>query len=206
VIQNLQSSNPLPTGQVLQSVGYGTGIQHQPGRVIESDGFQTLLEQYLPDNLIAMAHVELLNATRMDHMVFPLGPKDEDDINFSGARVKSKEDVDEAEMPEEHKERTTLTDKEIIGMLAEVNCKVRRIVHGETARHVYFWSADNMARDKALDKAYKLRGRYKAEIEPPKGNQGNTYNFLFSEDVKKNIRDIESVIKTQLIKKNVQEN
>ena len=184
-------------GQVLASVGYGIGVQNQPGRITETEGFKALLEQYLPEDMLAKKHVQLLNATRMDHMVFPLGPKDEDDINFSGARVSNHEEEDEER--EEFKERTTLTDQEIIAMLAEVNCKVRRIVHGNTARHVYFWSADNIARDKALDKAYKLRKRYGEEqgIIPPKSH--NTYNFIFSPDVQERVRTIEAEIKSFLI-------
>lgn len=113
------------------------------------------------DEETVQIHKELLKSTRIDHMVFPLGPKDEDDINFSGGITRK--ETSEAEVPERFKERTTLSDKEIIEMLAEVNCKVRRIVHGETARHVYFWSADNMARDKALEKVYKLKGSYAPE-------------------------------------------
>lgn len=190
-------------GQVLASVGYGIGVQNQPGRITGTEGFKALLEQYLPEDMLAKKHVQLLNATRMDHMVFPLGPKDEDDINFSGARVtKEDEGEDEGDRDserEEFKERTTLTDQEIIEMLAEVNCKVRRIVHGNTARHVYFWSADNIARDKALDKAYKLRKRYGEEqgIIPPKSH--NTYNFIFSPDVQERVKTIEAEIKSFLI-------
>lgn len=57
-----------------------------------------------------------------------------------------------------------LTDEHIIEMFAELNCKVRRIVHRDTgARDVYFWAADNRARKDALDMAYKLRGTYAAE-------------------------------------------
>jgi len=195
---NLLSPNPVPMGQIMASVGYGKGIQNQPGRITESEGFKALLDHYLPEDKLAQKHVELLNATRMDHMVFPLGPKDEDDINFSGARVSNKEDEEDDER-EEFKERTTLTDKEIIEMLAEVNCKVRRIVHGETARHVYFWSADNNARDKALDKAYKLRRRYGEEAGVPPQKSHNTYNFIFSPDVQQRVKTIEAEIKSFLI-------
>lgn len=120
----------------------------------------SIADSLLDEDLIRK-HKELLNSTRIDHMVFPLGPKGEDDDLFSGGRP------DKDTTPETDgnlkAERTTLTDKEIIEMLAEVNCKVRRIVHGESARHVYFWAADNMARDKALDKAYKLKGTYAPE-------------------------------------------
>lgn len=60
-------------------------------------------------------------------------------------------------------ETPALLDSHIVEMLAELNCKVRRVVHGETARHVYFWSPDNKARNDALEKGYKLRGDYAPE-------------------------------------------
>lgn len=170
--------------------------------VIEAEEtFKQIIDKHLPEELVVKKHLELMNATRMDHMVFPLGPEDEDDINLSGAKVfkKEREDIDEAGMPEEYKERTTLTDKEIIEMLKEVNCVVRRIVHGETARHVYFWAADNMSRDKALDKAYKIRGRYGVETNPANTRSNVTYNFLFSSDTQNKIKEINEVIKAKLI-------
>lgn len=60
-------------------------------------------------------------------------------------------------------ETPALTDAHIIEMFTELNCKVRRIVHGEQARHVYFWAADNRARKDGLEMAYKLRGDYAPE-------------------------------------------
>lgn len=52
------------------------------------------------------------------------------------------------------------TDEEIIVMLKDINCMVRKIVHGEQARHVYFFAPDNRARKDALEMAYKLRGDF----------------------------------------------
>lgn len=121
------------------------------------DGVKKTLAEHFDDEEVVKVHKQNLTATRLDHMVFPLGPEGEDDLNFSGATPNQKNRI------EEYVERTTLTDKDIIDMLAEVNCTVRKIVHGETARHVYFWAADNMARDKALDKVYKLKGAYAPE-------------------------------------------
>lgn len=46
VIENTQLDNPKPAGQVLKSVGYGTGLQNQPKRVLESEGFKEALEDY----------------------------------------------------------------------------------------------------------------------------------------------------------------
>lgn len=57
-------------------------------------------------------------------------------------------------------ESLQLTDAHIREMLAEVNCTVRRISHGDQARHVYFFAPDNKARATALELAYKLRGDF----------------------------------------------
>lgn len=124
------------------------------------------LNESFPDEVLAEKHIQLLNAQKIEHMIFPLGPKDQDHPFLSGSRPNQndgQEDDDndpEAKMPEEHKERTTLTDQEIVDMLAEVNCRVKRIVHGNTARHVYFWTLDAKARKDALDMAYKIKGSY----------------------------------------------
>jgi len=45
VILNEISSDPLPVGKVLKSVGYGLGQVHNPQRVINSDGFQEALQE-----------------------------------------------------------------------------------------------------------------------------------------------------------------
>lgn len=114
------------------------------------------IKEALPNDLLAEKHLQLLNSTRVDHLVFPLGPDTDEGDPSEGPPIGP-------EVPESFKDRTSLTDKEITDMLAEVNCTVRRIVHGETARHVYFWSADNRALKDALDMAYKLRGDYAPE-------------------------------------------
>lgn len=150
--------------QAMEESNYAESTSKTTGKLTRSKAWEEIMEDVLPNEDLAEIHRQQLKSTRIDHMVFPLGPKGEDDDNFSGA--KPDKDV---EIKDEIVERTTLTDKEIIDMLAEVNCTVKRIVHGQTARHVYFWSADNMARDKALDKAYKLKGHYKAEKKEHSG-------------------------------------
>ncbi len=141
------------------AAGYSENTANTPQKLTESKGWNELMGDYLSDEELAAKHRELLDSTRVDHLVFPLGPSGLDDQNFSGGKANEKQ-TDEEEKMEYEQERTTLTDQEIIDMLAEVNCKVRRIVHGETARHVYFWSVDNKARKEALDMAYKLKGKY----------------------------------------------
>ena len=118
------------------------------------------IKEALPDELLTKRHLELLNSTRMDHMIFPLGSKtraDELDMSKMPTPVKT---ILDAEM---RLAQTSLSDEEITEMLAEVNCTVRRIVHGETARHVYFWAPDNKARKEAIDMGYKVKGTYAPE-------------------------------------------
>lgn len=165
VFDKVMENNGSVSG-AMKEVGYPETTAKNPQQLTRSKSWEKLLETHLPDKLLAEKHKELLNSTRIDHMIFPLGPKGEDDINFSGGRTKKGEE--EGKQSELTAERTTLSDTEIIAMLAEVNCKVRRIVHGEIARHVYFWSADNNARKNGLDLAYKIKN--KVPKEQPEDN------------------------------------
>lgn len=58
---------------------------------------------------------------------------------------------------------TNIKDKEIDELLKSVNCQVRKIMHGDQAIHCWFWSPNDKARNDALDKAYKLKGKYAPE-------------------------------------------
>lgn len=54
----------------------------------------------------------------------------------------------------------SVKDESIIELLDATGCSVMKIKYGDQAKHVYFMSPDNLAQDKALDKAYKLMGKY----------------------------------------------
>lgn len=149
-------------GKAMIAAGYSENTANTPQKLTESKGWTELMGDYLSDEDLSKKHAQLLNSTKIEHLVFPLGPRGLDDPIFSGGRHNEKQ-TGEAEKMDYEQERTTLTDEEIIEMLAEVNCKVRRIVHGESARHVYFWAADNKALKDGLDMAYKLKGKYAAE-------------------------------------------
>jgi hypothetical protein len=72
-----------------------------------------------------------------------------------------------------------ISDDEIIQILEDINCTVKRIIEFGTNKRVYFWSPDNLARKNALDLAYKLRGSYapiKSEV---------TFGNKSEEDIKK---------------------
>lgn len=165
-------SNALENGgnisKAMRDAGYSGAMAKNPHKLTQSEAWKVLMDRYLPDELLAKSHRELLNATRVEHMVFPLGPADDDEI--------PDEEMDETdeELEEQphggallrrlaQKDHTKLTDDDIRYMLAEVNCTVRKIVNSQQARHVYFWSLDNKARKDAIDLAYKLRGSYAPE-------------------------------------------
>ena len=97
---------------------------------------QELMDMVFPSHYVATKHRQLLNAHRIDHMVFPLA----------------------------------MTDEDITALLAQANCIVKKFMHSETQTHVWFFAADNMAQDKALDKIYKLRGDYAPEEVDVKSN------------------------------------
>jgi hypothetical protein len=150
--ENIISDKPKTTGEIMKEAGYSDTIAVAPSKITQSDSFQDLLAEYMPDDDLATVHKRLLQTRKIEHMVFPLGPEGEDDEYLSGARPNQPNDV------EEYVERTSLTDQEIKDMLAEVNCVVKRIVHGQTARHVYYWAHDANAQTKALELIYKLKG------------------------------------------------
>lgn len=56
---------------------------------------------------------------------------------------------------------------------------------------------DVTAVSKALDLAYKVKG--KVTPEPPKNEGGNTYNFIFNKEIQADLREIENRIKAQLL-------
>ena len=130
--------------KAMRDAGYPASTAKNPKNLTESRAWKEIMEDALPDKDIAAHHKALLNAKSLDHMVFPLEGSDKQTKDLG-------------------KQQAKLTDVDIIDMLAEEGCNVKRIIHGEQARHVYFWSNDNNSRKAAIDMAYKLKGNYAAE-------------------------------------------
>lgn len=167
---------PKSMAAVLIAAGYSPNTAKAPSKVTGSRGFQELIDEVMPDDTLSDLHKTLLKSMKLDHMAFPLGPKGEDDENFSGAKPNADNVVEKAGA---YVERTTLTDAEIMQLIADIGGTVRRIVHGDTARHVYFWAPNNKERLDALKLAYELKGhtgkRANSGEEPP-NVINNTYN------------------------------
>lgn len=145
------------------------------------------LRDSFPDDLLRTVHTSLLKASHLENMSFPPGPRtNADKRGWIDKRNKVKrideelnivdDPDDEAEdivsESEEDSEIELMSDQDIIEMISEMNCVVKRIVHRWGGRDVYYFAADNTARDKALDKAYKIRGEYAAEKHEIAGPNG----------------------------------
>ncbi len=145
--------------EIRESGLYSETVIRNPKKVTQSKGWKELLEEFLPDSLLSQKHKELLTATRLDHMVFSTGVR----LNSEKEALYKTLEAEAIKAGKEYKHVEILSDEDIKDLLASVNCVVRKIVHREMSRDVYFWAADNHARDAALDKGYKLKGKYTPE-------------------------------------------
>lgn len=170
--------------EAIREVGLSESLARNPQKITNSKTWQELMEVEFPDDQIAERHKQLARAGRLEQMVFPEGAK------LTANKIPGSD---------------VMSDEEITQMFAEADCRVLRIVHQEkptTQRLVYFVSPDNLARDKALDKFYKIKGRYLDENQPPSRPQGNIYNIFFSAETKEKMNAIEGEIKNALRKPN----
>lgn len=146
----------LSVGDAARAVGLPESIATHPSQIVNTPEWNQLLDEMLPRGELLDVHKGLLRASRIDHMIFADGPKDEQScmrfIEERNTKIK----------PDDHPytRDDVLTDDDIRAMLEEKNCTVRRISRTENSRHVYFFAPDNRARKDALEMAYKLRGDF----------------------------------------------
>lgn len=163
--------------KAMLAAGYSQNTANTPQKLTESKAWPALMDEYLSEESLTKAHSELMHTKRLDHMVFPLGPESRTeglDLSKMQPAIKTMLDAEQA------MQMTTLSDDDIKDLLKSVNCTVRKIVHGQTGRHVYFWSMDARARKDALDMAYKLRGAY-----APEKTLNVNVDIEVSDDIKK---------------------
>ena len=130
IVGKVKGQKHISLGRLLRESGYSYQASRTPSRIVGTKSFQELLEKYLPDKDISKVHKGLLNASKIDHIVFPL----------------------------------SMSDKEMKKVVESISgCKVRKIKHGDTANHVWFWNPDNMSRLQAVREAYKVKNKYAPE-------------------------------------------
>lgn len=61
VLSELSENVGMPIGEAMRKSGYSESTSETPQRLTESKGWKELLEEKLPDSLLAKKHLELLN-------------------------------------------------------------------------------------------------------------------------------------------------
>lgn len=129
-------------GAAMREAGYSDAMAKNPQDITTTKTWAALMNEYLPEEALAQAHKQLMNSNSLEHMVLGVGPKHTDELEEGDGKI---------------------SDEQILQMLSDANCVVRKIVHGPQARHIYYFAPDNRARKDSLDMAYKLRGSYAPE-------------------------------------------
>jgi hypothetical protein len=95
----------------------------------------------------------------------------------------------------------SMDDEEIKEHVLSAGLTVIVIRETDKGKMAFYSIADAQAKSKALEMAYKIKGKYSDETAP-KSQVGNVYNITFSAPVQERIREVEAEIKNMLVKKN----
>lgn len=126
------------------------------------------IESKLSDEMLAEKHLSLINANTLEKLHFDEYESD----NVIEEMVSKMEGYDLLKIVE------------------------RRNSEGEIiSKFAYVKAPDFMTQDKALDKAYKIKGKYKSEEKPPETK--NTYNFILTPEFQGRIKPLEEELKKQ---------
>ncbi|MBW8034714.1 MAG: hypothetical protein FVQ79_03430 [Planctomycetes bacterium] len=172
-VHNLLENRGITKGEALEKANYSDSIIKNPHQVFNNPVVQEYVLKLMkemglhPKKAIGKLK-RRMNSRRLDHMTFP------------PFREKRKEEENTGEHRGEQ-----LTDDDIRLMLTEVNCVVRRIVHGDMARHVYFWTENDKAQLIALEQVWKLLGMY----APTRVEGRHSVKVSFFSDLRRRTKD-----------------
>lgn len=134
-IQLYMENRGMSVGEAMRQAGYSEASAKNPKNLTSSAAWQEMMDKYLPDIELVAVHREQLASKKLDSEVFPLG----------------------------------LDELVIKSLLEEVGCTIRHreiVPEGKNAGiHVWFWAPDQAARSRALDLAYKLKGKMTQKVE-----------------------------------------
>lgn len=97
----------------------------------------------------------------------------------------------------------SMEDEEIVEHVASVGIKVITVRISDKGKMAFYSITDAQAVKGALEMGYKIKGAF-TEQDAPKLPTGNTYNFIFSDEVREKVRVIDAEIKEALTKPHVQ--
>lgn len=100
VIRKSKGKKKITMGKLMREVGFSASFSEHPKKLFKSKNFKELLNHYLPDHKIAEVHAGVLEASKLDHMVFPLAMDDKKIKNViesvSGCKVRRIEHGEQA--------------------------------------------------------------------------------------------------------------
>lgn len=157
----------------MKEAGYSDAYSSHPAKMTRKKSWKELMDEYLPEEDVAALHKELKGASYLQQYEFPEATKKDNG--------------------------KTLTDEDIKAIVESVpGCVLTYIKNsGHGTRTAYFRAPDNRVRDAALDKAYKLRGRYAAE----KMEVTDPYDNLSNADLARKIAKLRAFLQKKPIPK-----
>ena len=164
----------IETGNGTQSAleVYDTDDYHTAGGIasenLKKPKIIDYIESKLSDEMLAEKHLSLINANTLEKLHF-----------------------------DEHEEDNVI--EEMVSKMEGyelLKIVERKDKSGEViSKFAYVKSPDLNTQDKALDKAYKIKGKYKTEEKPPETK--NTYNFILTPEFQGRIKPLEEELKKQ---------
>lgn len=178
----VDSGGKMTKAEALRQADYSEAVINSPSKVFNSPA---VMEAINSSDLDLIATFNRLNrktnSKKLAHMTFP---------PFNSEKHEAKERGEDVEEEDENRGETRgeqLTDADIIDLLASVECKVQRIVHGDLARHAYYWTDNDFAQLDAIDKVIKLYGAY----APNKSEVKATVTHFSMADLRRNAEEAE---------------
>lgn len=162
--------------QAIIDAGYSQEVADNPSKITSSITWGELMEVHLSDDDLSKKHKELIGASTLQSMKFDI-------------------EVEPEEIREFFAEMKGFKLFRIVDKYYKDKGKENEMYE----RIAYYKAPDTNIQEKALDKAYKLKGRY-VEDTIPVSRGGNTYNIIFSAPVQEKIKAIESELKDILTK------
>lgn len=69
IVRNTKSQKNVSMGRILREAGYSETVALHPDKVTDAKGFKELLEIYLPEEMVAKTHHELLLSAKLDSYI-----------------------------------------------------------------------------------------------------------------------------------------
>lgn len=82
IVRKSKGQKNITIGKILREAGYKESVSESPTKVTQSKGFIELLSEYMPDDMVAKAHKDLLNAAKLDSYKMDAKLTDKDIIDI----------------------------------------------------------------------------------------------------------------------------